>query len=145
MFLRKKLPLQKIVFLVACLRGLQQVPVLLPTRFVGLAYRGHPAESEADIIAVREGEQESEYLLPVEAKRSEGRTVESKVRLDKVQRISERPIGSADVPTKDIEEMKLGGPVSADVLYSLADTAKRRYRNKSNHRALFVEARPEVR
>lgn len=116
-----------------------EVAATLPVRLIDFAYEGDPREAETDIYAVGD----HEYLVPVECTWSDGRVVESKVRLDRTKKIEIRPINdNTGQPTKIIPEMKLSDDVSPEVRETLLEETKRRYRNKPTHKAVFIVPEP---
>ena len=146
MFLRKKMPIQKLIFLVAYLRGLQKVSAPLPARLVGSAYSIDPRINDdedarfADVIIYAVGD--DTYLVPHKTEWRDGKVAQHTVFLDKAEKIIDRPIDKDGNPTRIVTEMKRSADIDPEVRFSLRAIVDQRYKPKPGYKVQIIEASP---
>lgn len=128
MFSRKKLPVQKIVLWIACIKGLKKVSGLLPARFVEYAYDSDPTELCGLIFAVLENDKEQESRATV--------------RLDQAEKIIDRPLNAEGKPTRIVTEMKRSAEVPLEALNSLRTIIRQGYKPKRGYAVKIKEPSP---
>jgi|GEM_PF-1486162 len=146
MFLRKKLPVRKLVVLAGCLRGLQKVSGAQPARLVGSAYSIDPAINDdedarfPDVRIYAIGD--IEYLVPQKTEWKDGLVSQATVYLNKAEKILERPFSAEGAPTRIVTEMKRSTDIDPDVFASLLTIINERYKPKPGYKVHIVKPSP---
>lgn len=146
MYLKKRFPVQNLVVVAACLRGLKQMSGALSVHFIGGAYSKDPKDNEdddarfqdVDIYAIGP----DKFLVPAKAKWEEGRVVSHDVKVDCAEKITARPLDDAGNPTLIVTKMDRELVTDPDVFESLAAIVRQRYKEKTGYKPNITEPSP---